>query len=87
MENALASNNGQLELFLHFLLGLSLEPNQTLLQGLLTEVLSDSESSMKTIQYVKEKIRDHPSSEKAISLFHCLSELKDDSLVRKCSTS
>ncbi|XP_050955439.1 NACHT, LRR and PYD domains-containing protein 12 isoform X3 [Labeo rohita] len=83
VDNALASDNGHLDLFLRFLLGLSLESNQTLLQGLLTEVWSDTESSMKTIQYVKEKIRDHSSAEKAISLFHCLSELKDDSLVER----
>ncbi|XP_043084000.1 NACHT, LRR and PYD domains-containing protein 12-like [Puntigrus tetrazona] len=83
VDNALASDSGHLDLFLRFLLGLSLESNQTLLQGLLTEVLSDTESSKKTIQYVKEKIRDNPSAEKAISLFHCLSELKDDSLVEE----
>ncbi|XP_073687784.1 protein NLRC3-like [Garra rufa] len=83
VDNALASNSGHLDLFLRFLLGLSLESNQTLLQGLLTEVRSDTESSMKTIQYIKEKIRDHSSAEKAISLFHCLSELKDDSLVEE----
>uniref|UniRef100_A0A672K1E7 NACHT domain-containing protein n=1 Tax=Sinocyclocheilus grahami TaxID=75366 RepID=A0A672K1E7_SINGR len=64
VDNALASDNGHLDLFLRFLLGLSLESNQALLQGLLTEV-------------------DHPSAEKAISLFHCLSELKDDSLVEE----
>uniref|UniRef100_A0A672JWR5 NACHT domain-containing protein n=1 Tax=Sinocyclocheilus grahami TaxID=75366 RepID=A0A672JWR5_SINGR len=83
VDNALASDNGHLDLFLRFLLGLSLESNQALLQGLLTEVLSDTQSSMKTIEYIKEKIRDHPSAEKAISLFHCLSELKDDSLVEE----
>ncbi|XP_016388168.1 NACHT, LRR and PYD domains-containing protein 3-like [Sinocyclocheilus rhinocerous] len=82
VNNALASDNGHLDFFLRFLLGLSLESNQTLLKGLLNEV-SDTESSIKTIQYVKEKIRDHPSAEKAISLFHCLSELKDDSLVEE----
>ncbi|KAK2867598.1 hypothetical protein Q8A67_025715 [Cirrhinus molitorella] len=83
VDNALASDNGHLDLFLRFLLGLSLESNQILLQGLLTEMWSDTESSMKTIQYVKEKIRDLSSAEKAISLFHCLSELKDDSLVEE----
>ncbi|XP_051740887.1 NACHT, LRR and PYD domains-containing protein 3-like isoform X5 [Ctenopharyngodon idella] len=83
VDRALESDNGHLDLFLRFLLGLSLESNQTLLQGLLTEVLSDDESNMKTVQYIKEKIRDHPSAEKAISLFHCLSELKDDSLVEE----
>ncbi|XDV52520.1 hypothetical protein PO909_021244 [Leuciscus waleckii] len=83
VDKALASDNGHLDLFLRFLLGLSLESNQTLLQELRLELLSDAESNMKTLQYIKEKIRDHPSAEKAISLFHCLSELKDDSLVEE----
>uniref|UniRef100_A0A671LJ18 NACHT domain-containing protein n=1 Tax=Sinocyclocheilus anshuiensis TaxID=1608454 RepID=A0A671LJ18_9TELE len=82
VDNALASDNGHLDFFIRFLLGLSLESNQTLLKGLLNEV-SDTESRIQTIQYVKEKIRDHPSAEKAISLFHCLSELKDYSLVEE----
>ncbi|TRY85872.1 hypothetical protein DNTS_011899 [Danionella cerebrum] len=81
VDKALESAHGRLDLFLRFLLGLSLESNQALLQELITEVLSDSESHSQTVQYLKDKIRDAPSAETAVSLLHCLSELKDESLV------
>lgn len=83
VDKALASDNGHLDLFLRFLLGFSLVSSQTLFQALLTETWSDPEGSKKTLQYIKEKIRFQPSAEKAIGLFHCLSELKDDSLVEE----
>ncbi|KAI7790582.1 NACHT, LRR and PYD domains-containing protein 12-like isoform X1 [Triplophysa rosa] len=83
VDKALASDNGHLDLLLRFLLGLSLVSNQTLLQPLLTETWSDPEGSKKTLRYIKEKIRFQLSAEKAISLFHFLSELKDDSLVEE----
>ncbi|XP_036416713.1 NACHT, LRR and PYD domains-containing protein 12-like [Colossoma macropomum] len=83
VNKALQSENGQLDLFLRFLLGLSLESNQTLLRGLLTQTGSSSHSKEETVQYIKEKIRKNPSPEKTISLFHCLNELNDHSLVQE----
>ncbi|XP_036416712.1 NLR family CARD domain-containing protein 3-like isoform X2 [Colossoma macropomum] len=80
VDKALQSENGHLDLFLRFLLGLSLESSQTLLQGLLTQTGSSSHSTEETVLYVKEKIRENPSPEKTISLFHCLNELNDHSL-------
>ncbi|KAL6471871.1 hypothetical protein MHYP_G00205210, partial [Metynnis hypsauchen] len=80
VDKALQSENGHLDLFLRFLLGLSLESNQTLLRGLLTQTGSSSHSKEETVQYIKEKIRENPSPEKTISLFHCLNELNDHSL-------
>ncbi|XP_071402865.1 protein NLRC3-like [Centroberyx affinis] len=81
VDKALQSPNGHLDLFLRFLLGLSLETNQTLLRGLLTG--SSSQTNQDTVQYVKKKIRKNPSPERSINLFHCLNELNDRSLVEK----
>uniref|UniRef100_A0A667XCJ8 B30.2/SPRY domain-containing protein n=1 Tax=Myripristis murdjan TaxID=586833 RepID=A0A667XCJ8_9TELE len=83
VEKALESPNGHLDLFLRFLLGLSLQTNQTLLRGLLTQTGSSSQTNQKTVQYIKEKIRKSPSPERSINLFHCLNELKDHSLVEE----
>ncbi|XP_076842920.1 NLR family CARD domain-containing protein 3-like isoform X3 [Brachyhypopomus gauderio] len=86
VDKALQSKNGHLDLFLRFLLGLSLESNQTLLRGLLTQTGSSSHSTEKTVKYIKEKIRKKLSPEKSINLFHCLNELNDHSLVQEVQT-
>ncbi|KAF4087463.1 hypothetical protein AMELA_G00071070 [Ameiurus melas] len=80
VDKALQSENGHLDLFLRFLLGLSLESNQTLLRDLLPQTRSSSHSKQETVEYIKEKIRENPSPEKSINLFHCLNELNDHSL-------
>ncbi|XP_062863930.1 NACHT, LRR and PYD domains-containing protein 12-like [Trichomycterus rosablanca] len=80
---ALQSKNGHLDLFIRFLLGLSLKSNQNLLQALVTQTGSDSHNQEETVQYIKEKISENPSTEKAINLFHCLNELDDHSLVQE----
>ncbi|XP_039462708.1 NLR family CARD domain-containing protein 3-like [Oreochromis aureus] len=81
VDKALQSPNGHLDLFLRFLLGLSLQTNQTPLQGLLTQTGSNSHSHQETVQYIKEKLSEALSAEKNINLFHCLNELNDHSLV------
>ncbi|KAI5621583.1 NACHT, LRR and PYD domains-containing protein 12 isoform X3 [Silurus asotus] len=83
VDKTLQSENGHLDLFLRFLLGLSLESNQTLLQDLLPQTGSSSHSKQETGEYIKEKIRENPSPEKSINLFHCLNELNDHSLVQE----
>ncbi|XP_047669958.1 NLR family CARD domain-containing protein 3-like, partial [Tachysurus fulvidraco] len=86
VDMALQSNNGHLDLFLRFLLGLSLETNQTLLRDLMPQTGSRSHSKQETVEYIKEKIRENPSPEKSINLFHCLNELNDHSLVQEVQT-
>ncbi|KAL7858857.1 hypothetical protein AOLI_G00189590 [Acnodon oligacanthus] len=86
VEKALQSENGHLDLFLRFLLGLSLESSQTLLQGLLTQTGGNSQSKKEIAEHIKEKIRENPSPEKTINLFHCLNELNDHSLVQEVQT-
>uniref|UniRef100_A0A3B3C5S5 B30.2/SPRY domain-containing protein n=1 Tax=Oryzias melastigma TaxID=30732 RepID=A0A3B3C5S5_ORYME len=83
VNKALQSPNGHLDLFLRFLLGLSMQTNQSLLQGLLTQTGSSSQTNQETVQYIKEKISKNLSAEKSINLFHCLNELNDGSLVEE----
>ncbi|KAG5836415.1 hypothetical protein ANANG_G00254470, partial [Anguilla anguilla] len=123
VDQALKSKNGHLDLFLRFLLGLSLDSIQSLVGGLLTQTgsrpggarcktntrstlfqrlrrmtkspvpdpqtqtESRSESIKKTVQYIKERIREESSAERTINLFHCLNELNDNSLVQEIQNS
>ncbi|KAI4794394.1 hypothetical protein KUCAC02_032093 [Chaenocephalus aceratus] len=83
VDQALRSPNGHLDLFLRFLLGLSLQTNQKLLRGLLTQTGSDPGTEEETVQYIKKKIEEDLSAERSINLFHCLNELNDRSLVKE----
>ncbi|XP_010773324.1 protein NLRC3-like, partial [Notothenia coriiceps] len=87
VDQALQSPNGHLDLFLRFLLGLSLQTNQKLLRGLLTQTGSYSGTEEKTVQYIKMKIEEDLSPERSINLFHCLNELNDRSLVEQIQQS
>ncbi|XDV19698.1 hypothetical protein PO909_025122 [Leuciscus waleckii] len=83
VDEALDSKNGHLDLFLRFLLGLSVKSNQSLLQGLKTQTANSSHNKERTVYYIKENISKNPSPDKYINLFHCLNELGDLSLVNK----
>uniref|UniRef100_A0A8C1YW06 Uncharacterized protein n=1 Tax=Cyprinus carpio TaxID=7962 RepID=A0A8C1YW06_CYPCA len=85
VDKALESKNGHLDLFLRFLLGISLESNQRLLQDLLTNTENSSESIRRTTEYIKEKIKygQGLSTERSIHLFLCLLEVHDQTLSRE----
>ncbi|XP_071371181.1 NLR family CARD domain-containing protein 3-like [Centroberyx affinis] len=94
VDKALDNANGDWDLFLRFLLGLSLETNQRSLQELLTKTENSSETYKKTenssetykktTEYIKDKIRGElNNADKNINLFHCLNELNDHSLVEE----
>ncbi|XDV32733.1 hypothetical protein PO909_003476 [Leuciscus waleckii] len=82
VNEALQSKNGHLDLFLRFLLGLSVKSQQILLQRLMKQT-SRSNSNEETVEYIKKKIKTIDSPEKSINLFHCLNELGDHSLVEE----
>ncbi|XP_036421319.1 NACHT, LRR and PYD domains-containing protein 12-like [Colossoma macropomum] len=95
VNKAVESQNGHLDLFLRFLLGVSLKSNQRHLQGLLTPTQSSSE---RTREHIKRLIKGEDdsdddgddddeqfpfSTERSINLFLCLSEMNDQSLSRE----
>ncbi|XP_058259474.1 NACHT, LRR and PYD domains-containing protein 3-like [Hemibagrus wyckioides] len=87
VDKALENKTGHLDLFLRFLLGLSLESNHTLLRSLLPQTTSSSHGKDLTVRYIKEKIQENPSVEKSINLFHCLNELNDQQIVQEVQNS
>ncbi|KAA0711638.1 NACHT, LRR and PYD domains-containing protein 3 [Triplophysa tibetana] len=81
VNTSLRSKNGRLDLFLRFLLGISLESNQRLLQDLLTHTENTLESVSKAIKFIHDRIRvDHLTADKCINLFLCLVEINDQTL-------
>ncbi|XP_076134461.1 NLR family CARD domain-containing protein 3-like [Alosa pseudoharengus] len=86
VDKALESQNGHLDLFLRFLMGISLESNHRLLRGLLSRTHNSSNSIKETCQYMKELNREGLSPERCINLFHCLFEMKDDSMQKEIQT-
>ncbi|XP_035856949.1 NACHT, LRR and PYD domains-containing protein 3-like isoform X1 [Sander lucioperca] len=87
VDKALESPNGHLDLFLRFLLGLSLQTNQKRLKGLMTYAVSSSQTYQETVEYIKTKISENLSAERSINLFHCLNELNDRSLEEEIQQS
>ncbi|KAK9960239.1 hypothetical protein ABG768_010314 [Culter alburnus] len=85
VDKSLQSENGHLDLFLRFLLGVLLESNQRLLQDLLTHTENSSESIKRITQYIKDKIKsdERLSADRCINLFLCLLEMKDQTLYRE----
>ncbi|XP_053732839.1 NACHT, LRR and PYD domains-containing protein 3-like isoform X2 [Synchiropus splendidus] len=83
IHEAVESPTGHLDLFLRFLLGLSLQSSQGLLPGLLPQTGSSSWTHQDTAELIKKKISEKVSPERIINLFHCLSEVKDTSLVEQ----
>ncbi|KAI2645360.1 Protein NLRC3 [Labeo rohita] len=78
---AMTSQKGHLDLFLRFLMGITLESSQKLFKDLITHTEDTTKSIRQTIQYVK-RVQDEfvISEETSVNLFYCLLELKDHSL-------
>ncbi|KAI2665869.1 NACHT, LRR and PYD domains-containing protein 12 [Labeo rohita] len=74
------SKRGHLDLFLRFLMGISLESSQNLLEGLITQTQDTTESIRQTTEYIKQLQNNNITDEASVNLFYCLLELKDHSL-------
>uniref|UniRef100_A0A3P9PBR0 NACHT LRR and PYD domain-containing protein n=1 Tax=Poecilia reticulata TaxID=8081 RepID=A0A3P9PBR0_POERE len=83
VDMALSSDQGRWDLFLRFLVGLSQDKNQGLLQKIFGEKDKLPQSREETINYIHRKIQKTSYSNKGINLFHCLNELGDQSLVEQ----
>ncbi|KAF7694154.1 NLR family CARD domain-containing protein 3-like [Silurus meridionalis] len=83
VDKALKCQTGNLDIFLRFLLGFSLQSNHNLLHALVTQTGSCSRNIEKTVRYIKQKISEDLPAKKSINLFHCLNELGDYSLVEE----
>ncbi|XP_041960929.1 NACHT, LRR and PYD domains-containing protein 12-like isoform X1 [Alosa sapidissima] len=85
VEKSLQSKNGHWDLFLRFLLGISLESSQKLLEGLLTRPLSENrKENLKSLELITKHLKGvggkNISPDRFINLINCLSEMKDHSL-------
>ncbi|XP_039467040.1 NLR family CARD domain-containing protein 3-like isoform X2 [Oreochromis aureus] len=78
--NSTSRTTGELDMFLRFLIGLSLESTQDLLQGLIQQ----TEEHSANIEEIQSSLLEIDlldcSAERCLNLVHCLTELKDSSL-------
>ncbi|TWW54523.1 hypothetical protein D4764_0157120 [Takifugu flavidus] len=77
---SLKSENGHLDLFVRFLHGLSLESNQRILGGLLDQTDIHPKTIQKVLNNLKGENSDKISPDRSINIFHCLMEMKDQSV-------
>uniref|UniRef100_A0A671KJ24 NACHT, LRR and PYD domains-containing protein 3-like n=2 Tax=Sinocyclocheilus anshuiensis TaxID=1608454 RepID=A0A671KJ24_9TELE len=79
-DKAMQSERGHLDLFLRFLMGISLESSQNLLKGLIKHTKYTTESITQICEHIKELQQEDISDETSVNLFYCLLELKDHSI-------
>ncbi|XP_066514615.1 NACHT, LRR and PYD domains-containing protein 3-like [Hoplias malabaricus] len=83
---AIEDENGRLDLFVRFLLGLSVLANQSLMKELQPNLEDSEEDLQDTVDYIKRNVKKttveikKTTVEKSINLFYCLTEMKDNSL-------
>ncbi|KAG7453954.1 NACHT, LRR and PYD domains-containing protein 12-like [Solea senegalensis] len=80
MEKSLQSENGHLDLFVRFLHGLCLESNHRLLGGLLGQTQNSPEIIQRVIKNLKKMNTENISPDRSINIFHCLTEMNDQSV-------
>ncbi|XP_029914819.1 NACHT, LRR and PYD domains-containing protein 12-like isoform X2 [Myripristis murdjan] len=78
--NSTLRKTGELDMFLRFLIGMSLASTQRLLEGLIQQTENNSEVAEEIKNILKEIDLNDCSPERCLNLVHCLFELKDSSL-------
>ena len=81
-DKVLKRKNGHQDFFLRFLLGMSLESNKILLQGVLTDICSNSETVKSTLMYIT-YLRNGTGVplERCIELLRCQIEMRDPCVI------
>ncbi|XP_075948389.1 NLR family CARD domain-containing protein 3-like isoform X2 [Anarhichas minor] len=77
VDKVLEGKNGHLDFFLRFLLGLMVEPNRRVLQGLLTPPDSSQDTEKKILTHLKAIRRKALSPDSGINLFQYMVEMRD----------
>ncbi|XP_031707421.1 NLR family CARD domain-containing protein 3-like isoform X2 [Anarrhichthys ocellatus] len=77
VDKVLENKNGHLDFFLRFLLGLMVEPNRRVLQGLLTPPDSSQDTEKKVLTHLKAIRRKALSPDSGINLFQNMVEMRD----------
>ncbi|XP_056299317.1 NACHT, LRR and PYD domains-containing protein 3-like [Pseudoliparis swirei] len=77
VDKVLEDQNGHLDLFLRFLLGLMVEPNRRVLRGLLNPPDSSQDSEKKILTHLKAIRRKTLSPDSCINLFQNMVEMRD----------
>ncbi|KAM4714159.1 protein NLRC3-like isoform 2-T3 [Anableps anableps] len=77
VEKVLQKKNGHLDFFLRFLLGLMVEPNRRVLQGMLTSVDPNEDTDKKVLTYLRSIRRKTLSPDSCISIFQTMVEMRD----------
>ncbi|XP_067292599.1 NACHT, LRR and PYD domains-containing protein 3-like [Pseudorasbora parva] len=80
VEKAMQSQKGHLDLFLRFLMGISLKSNQDLLIGLFTHTEDSKDSITEITKHIKTLLQNQGIlPDTSVNLFYCLLELNDNS--------
>ncbi|XP_028420451.1 NACHT, LRR and PYD domains-containing protein 12-like [Perca flavescens] len=77
IDKVLEKKNGHLDFFLRFLLGLMVEPNRRVLQGLLTSPDPSQDTQKKMLTHLKAIRRKALSPDSCINLFQTMVEMRD----------
>ncbi|XP_061567583.1 NLR family CARD domain-containing protein 3-like isoform X2 [Cololabis saira] len=78
--NSAQRTGGELDMFLRFLIGLSLQSTQELLYGLIQQTEEHSEVVEEIVKSLTEMDLNDCSPERCLNLVHCLVELKDTAI-------